>query len=191
MADTQAPQSPTATLKARLGEVFDEIFALGRKAGRDEGYKAARDEGYKAGLAEGARNERERMRAALEQPPPGNQAPTGQAAPDAATAGARPAPKAPAAQKPKSTGTLSKIKQVFAAEAAKATDLLSELTGDTDHQPLPVSGDSGDRRAAALSFEDRCRADWERDVGLRAEFGTLDTYIAFKRQSKGGTAGIL
>jgi len=161
MADTQTGGVTLAGLRERLGQVFDEIFALGRRAGRDEGYKA--------GLAEGARIERERVRAALSPPLPSQQVPTEKPA-----GGTQAAQKAPPAKQPaKPSGFLSKIKEV------------------TGRLPLPAAADQEIERAMdpGLSVEERCRADWDREAGLRAEFGTLEAYVAFTRQSEAGARG--
>jgi hypothetical protein len=175
MADTTKTEGTLAGLKERLGEVFDEIFTRGRQFGREEGYKA--------GFAEGAKRERERIRAAFDEPPGGEPAP----AATGATVAAKTAPETPAAEK--ATGTLSKIKQVLATETAKATDHISKFIGDVGREPLPGSENLGVQRAAkpSESIEARCKAEWDRESGLRAEFGTLDTYVEFVRQREAGS----
>jgi hypothetical protein len=179
MGDTQTGGATVAGLKARLGEVFDEIFALGRQAGRDEGYQAARDEGYKAGLAEGARIERERVQAAIAQPLPGHEART--AAPAAAARTASP----PATPKAKA------VQEAQEAKKAKPSGFLSKVMGVTGRQPLPAAKDEGVQRAVGPgpSIEERCRAEWEREPRLQSEFGTLEAYTAFTRQREAGMLG--
>lgn len=162
MGDTQKTGVAMANLKERLGGVFDEIFALGRQVGREAGYRE--------GLAEGARVERERVKAALAQPLPGHEARGDE--PDRATGGTEAAQKVQAAAKAKPSGFLSKIK------------------GVTGRQPLPAPEESGPGAAnSGPSVEDRCRAEWEREPGLRSEFATLEAYTDFTRQRKAGLLG--
>jgi len=184
MGDTQTGRITAAGLKERLGAVFDEIFALGRKAGRDEGYRE--------GIAEGARVERERLAAVLAQAPPREGAPVGQPARDGVTGGAEAAQKVLAAEAAKATGAISKITKVLAAETAKAAGRLFEGKDDKGRRPLPASEDCGDLEAAVLGLpvEERCRADWDREPGLRSEFATLEAYVAFTRQREAGNTRI-
>lgn len=184
MGDTTQGENTAAGLKERLGALFDEIFALGRRAGRDEGYRE--------GLAEGARSERERISAVLAQPPPGPVAPVGEPARAGGTGGAEAAPKAPAAERPRATAPASKVRKAPAAEKPKATGRHAEGKGDSGRRPLPASEDQGDLEAAVLGLplEERCRADWEREPGLRSEFATLEAYTAFTRQREAGNKRI-
>lgn len=183
MGDTQKAESTPASLKERLGEVFGEIFALGRKAGRDEGYKA--------GLAEGARVERERLATVLTQAPPDQGVPVGEPARDGTAGGADAAQKVLAAEAAKATGAISKITKVLATETAKAAGRLFEGKDDKGRQPLPASADHGGERAAGPtpSVEERCKAEWEREPRLQTEFGTLEAYVAFTRQREAGALG--
>jgi hypothetical protein len=188
MGDTAKGQSAAAGLKERLGAVFEEIFALGRRAGRDEGYRE--------GLAEGARTERERIHAMLGQAPPGREAPAGEPPRDGGTGvtgGADAAQKVLAAEAAKATGAITKITKVLAAETAKAAGRLFDPKTEKGRRPLPASADGESQEVAALvqSLEQRCRAEWEREPRLQAEYGTLEAYTAFIRQRGSGSAPIL
>jgi hypothetical protein len=183
MTDTKT-ESPVAGLKERLGKVFDEIFALGRRAGRDEGYRE--------GLAEGARVERERLAAVLSQASPGPGAPAKAPTGGAAPGGTEAAQKVLAAEAAKATGAITKITKVLAAETAKAAGRLFEGKDDRGRRPLAATEVREDLAAEApgVSLEARCRADWEREPGLRSEFATLEAYTAFTRQREAGNTGL-
>jgi hypothetical protein len=183
MGDALQAANAVESLKQRLGEVIDQIFAQGLQAGEEAGYRK--------GLAEGGRIERERIRAVRAQALPGHEALIEELANDGVTTGSEAAQRILAAERGKPASPLSKIKKVLAAEKAKATDRLNRLTGDKPHQPLPAAEPHGDPLSTenSRSFEERCRADWDREPGLRAEFGTLETYLAFTRQREAGMAG--
>lgn len=188
MSETQKGEATAAglkELKERLGAVFDEIFALGRQAGRDEGYKA--------GLAEGARVERERLATVLTQAPPDPGAPAGAPSPASAGGGNQAAQHVLAAEAAKAGGAISKITKVLATETAKAAGRLFEGRDEKGHQPLPAARDSEElaSEALGLSLEARCKAEWEREPRLQAEYGTLEAYTEFVRQRGQGTAPIL
>lgn len=187
MEEKTKGETPTAGLRERLGQVFDEIFALGRQAGRDQGYKE--------GLAEGARVERERLAAVLAQAPPGQGAPVGGPARDGATGGgkAEAAQRVLASEAAKATGAITKITKVLASETAKAAGRFFEGKDEKGRQPLPPDDDQVGREAAALtvSLEARCKEEWEREPRLQSEFGTLEAYTEFVRQRGSGDAPIL
>jgi hypothetical protein len=185
MGDTAKAQSAAAGLKERLGAVFEEIFALGRRAGRDEGYRE--------GVAEGARTERERIHAMLGQAPPRQEAPAGEPARDGVPGGPEAAQKVLAAEAAKATGAITKITKVLATETAKAAGRLFDPKTEKGRRPLPASADGESQEVAALvqSLEQRCRAEWEREPRLQAEYGTLEAYTAFIRQRGSGSAPIL
>jgi hypothetical protein len=56
-------------------------------------------------------------------------------------------------------------------------------------ETLPGSEAVGVQRAAkpAGSLQARCKAEWDRESGLRAEFGTFDAYLEFVRQREAGS----
>lgn len=185
MSETQKGGNAAAALKERLGAVFDEIFALGRQAGRDEGYKA--------GLAEGARVERERLATVLTQAPPDAGEPAGTPAPAGAGGGTEATQKVLAAEAAKAGGAISKITKVLAHETARAAGRLFEGKDEKGRQPLPATRDSEELASEALgvSLEQRCKAEWEREPRLQSEYGTLEAYTEFVRQRGSGSAPIL
>jgi len=58
--------------------------------------------------------------------------------------------------------------------------------------PVPQGSDaSQDRDLSSLPLDDRCKAEFERDAKIRAEFRSLKHYVAFKRAEARGTVKIL
>lgn len=168
--ETMAEQTVEITtdyLKEHHREVFDAVLARGHKAGHDDGHSA--------GLAEGADIERERIQAIRAQALPGHEALIELLAFDGKTTGPEAAT------------------QVLAAEKARGAARLNQLREDPARAAVPASEPDPDGNGADPSapVEERCKAAWEKDAKLRAEFGTLEAYTAFTRQSEAGNARIL
>ena len=100
----------------------------------------------------------------------------------------------------KTTGPQAAV-QVLNAERAKRGDRLAGLKADAP-KPAPASASAtGDRDAetkaaaaaeeAKLPPEERAKKRWERDEGVRAEFASLEDYIAFEKANAGGRIRIL
>lgn len=80
---------------------------------------------------------------------------------------------------------------VNAAERALRKKATTQLADDAP-KPVPQAATPSidpPRKAeedASLPLEDRCKAAWESDASLRAEFGSLATYTAFRRADEAG-----
>ncbi len=87
----------------------------------------------------------------------------------------------------KTTGAEAALK-VLAAERTKRGDKLLALQADaaaavTTAAASPDADTKGDE---TMPLEDRCRAEWQSDPSIRADFGDVDEYIAFRKAETGG-----
>ena len=87
----------------------------------------------------------------------------------------------------KTTGAEAALK-VLAAERTKRGDKLLALQADaavavTTAAASPDADAKGDE---TMPLEDRCRAEWQSDPSIRADFGDVDEYIAFRKAETGG-----
>lgn len=94
----------------------------------------------------------------------------------------------------KSTGA-DAAKAVLAAERELRASHLANLHADAPqlvpHAPAPDDA-AAIAAEAALPLDDRCKAKWERDEGLRAEFnGNYDSYLAFEKAQAAGKVRVL
>lgn len=85
------------------------------------------------------------------------------------------------------TGAQAALK-VLAAERTKRGDKLLALQADaavavTTAAASPDADAKGDE---TMPLEDRCRAEWQSDPSIRADFGDVDEYIAFRKAETGG-----
>jgi ClpP class serine protease len=85
------------------------------------------------------------------------------------------------------TGAQAALK-VLAAERTKRGDKLLALQADaaaavTTAAASPDADTKGDE---TMPLEDRCRAEWQSDPSIRADFGDVDEYIAFRKAETGG-----
>ncbi|PTR17494.1 signal peptide peptidase SppA [Nitrosospira sp. Nsp2] len=141
------------------------------EAFRAEGYSQGRSEG----VNDGATRERERILALDALPARGHEALVATFKADGKTT----APEA--------------ALQVLAAEHAKGNKMLAALAADAPNA-VPAATEPGTAAPAgddSLPVEDRCKATWEKDSKIRAEFGTFDTYLAFEKASSQGRVSIL
>ena len=125
--------------------------------------------------AEGAAAERARILAVEAQALPGHDTLIAQLKADGKTTG----PEAAAA--------------VLAAERSKLAGMAQLLAADA---PAPVAHDTAPAAAPLAvedgrSVEERCKAKWEADAGLRAEFGTLGAFVAYTKNHEAGRARVL
>lgn len=79
--------------------------------------------------------------------------------------------------------------KVLAAERAKRGDKLAALQADaagatTTAAAAPADGEKPVDKSMPL--EDRCRAEWQTDPTIRADFGDVDEYIAYRRATENG-----
>ena len=116
---------------------------------------------------DGATAERQRIQDVLAQSMPGHEALVNTLAFDGKTTGAEAAIQVLAAEK-KNRGTAADNHAADAAALAAVTATVDAGAGtgeDLSHLPI----------------EDRCKAQWEKDKDLRAEFGSFETYVAWAK----------
>lgn len=91
----------------------------------------------------------------------------------------------------KTSGAAAAV-EVLAAEKQKRATYLASMQQDAP-QPVPHTPAPADSAAddTALPVEDRCKAKWDRDAALRAEFGgKFDAFVAFAKAEESGRARI-
>lgn len=87
--------------------------------------------------------------------------------------------------------------QVNAAERAKLGKRVEDIAADaaaarTTVTPPPKAGaDAPPKVDPNLPVEDRCKAEWQHDPQLRADFGNVEEYIAYSKQTEGGNVRVL
>jgi len=160
-------------LKAKFPELFAEI----QKASFDEG-KQKGEEGLAAAVdtarIEGATAERERVQGVQEQSMPGHEKLIAELMFDG-----------------KTTGPEAAVKVLAAEKAAQRTN----LDNNADDSPPPLADPDTDGDADVdnnLPLEELCKAKWDKDKGLRAEFnGDYDTYVAYEKAMASGRVRII
>jgi len=141
-----------------------------------------RAEGVKLGRAEGATAERERIQAVFGVSMPGHAELVKTLAFDGKTTGPEAAMQVLAAERNK----LGKTAADLAADAA--------ALGSAGPSPSADPGKSAEDKAAAEAgkpVEERCKAKWDADPAIRAEFSTLAAYTAFTRAEESGRVRVL
>lgn len=85
------------------------------------------------------------------------------------------------------TGAQAALK-VLAAERTKRGDKLAALQADAAVAvtTAAASPDADKKTDETMPLEDRCRAEWQSDPTVRADFGDVDEYIAFRKAETGG-----
>ena len=154
--------------------------AEGLAAGRAEAQASARADGVK----EGAAAERARIAGIEAHALPGHEALIAEMKADGATTPDQAAGRILGAEKARRGTEMRGIADV------------ERHTGGVASAPVTQSNRTpGDSKAIladkTLSVEERCKAAWEVDPGLRAEFGTLSTFTAFQRADEAGSVRIL
>lgn len=129
--------------------------------------------------AAGARAERERIQAVESQLISGHEALINALKFDGKTSGPEAAVAVLNAERSKRAQVLTRLQgdaPATAAFAAAPATTTAQVTTDEDNQPL----------------EDRCKATWDKDANLRAEFGgKLERYVAYERANKSGRLKVL
>lgn len=94
----------------------------------------------------------------------------------------------------KTTGAEAAIK-VLAAEKEQRMNVLQNLRADA---PLPVPqpavalfDNSQEKEEMHLPLDEKCKATWQLSSTLRAEFGTLDSYVAYTKAYENGQVKVL
>lgn len=146
---------------------------------------AARAEGRAAGAAA----ERERIQAVEAQLLPGHEALIASLKFDGKSTGGDAAMAVNAAER--------NLRTVQAqAAAAEANKPVGAVPAPTITAVLPTAAEQAAAAAAAagedktLPVEDRCKATWDKDAAVRAEFSSLDAFTAFTRASEEGRAKV-
>ena len=125
--------------------------------------------------AEGAAAERARILAVEAHSLPGHDALIAQLKSDGKTSG----PEAAAAVLAAERANLSGMAQALAADAP------APVAHDTAPAAAPVATEDG------RTAEERCKAQWEANAGLRAEFGSLGAFVAYTKNHEAGRARVL
>ncbi|MEX0599058.1 MAG: S49 family peptidase, partial [Rhodothermales bacterium] len=154
-----------AELKEKHPELFQAAFDEGKAAGLDEGQ------------SQGAKNERERIKAVRGQSLPGHEALIEKLAFDGETTGDQAAGAVLQAER-----ELRKSKQQ--ARRDDASDL-NDVTVTVEQDDPPPTEEP-------VSLEDKAKAEWDRDAKLRADFeGNFDRYLAYAKASANGRMRVL
>lgn len=136
-------------------------------------FDAIKAKGYEAGLADGGERERDRIKEVRDAGLPGHEALVEKLMFDGKTTGGEAATQVIAAEKGKLGSNLDRLKK----DAPKGVDPSDESEHGTGVDPnMPV--------------EERCKAEWEKDPKIRAEFTSREAYIAFKRAEENGQARV-
>lgn len=139
---------------------------------------AFRAEGHSQGRSEGANDgsqrERERILALDALPSRGHEALVATLKADGRTSAAE--------------GAL----QILSAEQAKGGKMLAALIKDAP-AAVPAATDLAESNPAAndLPIDERCKATWDKDAKIRAEFGNLEGYLAYEKAISGGHVRVL
>jgi len=141
------------------------------EAFRNEGYSAGRSEGEAAGAA----RERDRILEVEEQALPGYETLIATLKADGKTSG----PEAAA--------------QIVAAQRARLGKQLADLAEDA---PAPVPSAPAPSNPApgggdGTPIEERCKATWEKDAKIRAEFVTFEGYLGYEKATNAGRVHVL
>ena len=155
-----------AELKEKYPDIYKAAFDEGRLAGIQETADTARKEGATA--------ERTRMKSVREQIIPGHEALIDTLMFDGET-----------------TGEQAAVK-VLAAEKGLRESKLDAFRKEGNDIKVPV--DESGKPAAInqnLPVEERAKAEWDNNPGLRAEFGDFSTYLAFEKAHEEGKVKIL
>lgn len=180
--------SNTAELRVALvaGYSADEIampdhtaaLSDARAEGHADGLATGRAEGKSQNEASGAARELQRIKDVAAQTLPGHEALVRELMFDGKTTGAEAAAR------------------VITAERDKRGKRLEDLEADAAAAHAPVAAAPADRQQKPvvdknLPVEDRCKVEWQHDPQLRADFGTVEEYIAYTRATEGGHVRIL
>lgn len=153
------------TLLAESPEIAEVLRAEGRESAMKE-IDAVKQEAIK----EGAEGERARILAVKDQMIPGHEELVEALMFDGVTTGAEAA-----------------VKVVQAAKATAAT-FAESLVAD---EIKPLEDPKDESSASNLPLEEQCKANWNQDAKLRAEFGSYDAYFHFQKAFDSGQARIL
>lgn len=175
MDDKTAPAITAELIAAEHPAIADHFRAQGATPVTAELVREKHPEIAAALRAEGAQAELARIQAVQAQHIPGHEALIASLIADGKTTGPEAAVQVLAAERTTRTQQLGGIKSDAAV-----------LQGVAPPAPAPVTQDP-----AGLSLEDRCKAEYEKDPALRADFKTVDHYIADQRALATGNLKII
>lgn len=159
--------------------------AEGDKAGFDrghaEGVTAGKAEGERVGREAGATAERERILGLEKIAMPGHEAAIAGFKADGKTTPEQAAVAILEAEKAKGGKVLDALK-VDGEKGAAAAPAAQPPAGQVDSAKILAD--------ATQPLDDRCKAAWDADAGLRAEFGSLSTLVAYEKAKAAGQARI-
>lgn len=172
MINEEEKQMDLNTLKEKHPDLYQEAIDIGRTDARAAMEGEVQSQVREAMLY-GAALENERIRSILAQAVPGHAAIVQEAIADGKSTAGDVALKIVAAEK--------------AIRQQKTEDVLSDTKGlqDVDTTTTVASVN------ANLPVEERAKAEWDKDPAIRAEFGTLERYVAYTRAAESGRARIL
>lgn len=177
-ADLQAAFANGHTLEEISVKDFSGDIASARANGQTEGEKGKTD-AVNAARLEGGTSERERIRAVEGAVLPGHEALIATLKFDGKTTGPEAAAQVITAERAK----LGKRADDLNADAAAATTTVTA-------PPAPAAT-TKPKVDPNLPVEDRCKAEWQGDRDLRAEFGSVEDYIAYSKAKEGGQVKVL
>lgn len=161
--------------KTEYPDIAAALTAEGHTQGVTEGADKAKAEGHKAG----ADAERARIQSVLAQSMPGHEALVQTLAFDGRSTAAEAAVQILAAEKTKRGNVLGALKsegaQLAAVPAGSMADPAALDKQDDSHLPI----------------KERCKANWDKNPAIRAEFGTLAAYIALENAIASGRVKVL
>lgn len=164
-------------LKANHPDLYNEIFAEGAAKAAEEMISVEDCEKKKEDMKkEGAKAERERIMAIKAQAIPGHEALIEAMMFDGVTTPEQAAMK------------------ILAAEKSLRESKLEAFKKDGEAIKVAVSGEQVQSNAvdSNLPVEERAKAEWDKDAGLRGEFGgNFNAYLAFKKADEAGKVKIL
>lgn len=169
--------------KESLTEVYPEIISEIRKEAHEKGFsegetkaKEIMSQEIEKAKSEGAQKERDRIKSVKEQLIPGHEALIETLMFDG-----------------KTTGEQAAIK-VLSAERSLRENKLKTFREEGQDIKVPVSQaieKPADAVDPNLPVEERAKAEWDKDPGLRAEFGNnFNSYLAFKKADEAGVVKI-
>lgn len=80
--------------------------------------------------------------------------------------------------------------KILAAEKEQRAILLQNIRSDSP-SPLPPLAELKEKEEEQLPLEEKCQNQWQRSAALRAEFGSLEAYLAYSKACSNGQVKIL
>lgn len=84
------------------------------------------------------------------------------------------------------TETKAAFKALLADQTKFRKDTKTEITDGNDNEPSGTDPSEGATPPASLTLEEQSKLDWHKDAGVRAEFDTEASYLAYLRANDSG-----